>query len=113
MTSGNPICVTQELDKHWSIRYETVIRAKSNKGFKTRVWKVTQNKFQLEVERPELVDDWDQRLLMSTLSWNVKANRLTMVQIAEKDQVMINFISFSCYHQTYYTAVLPGQHHHI
>ena len=83
----------QELDRHWSIRYETVIRAKSNKGFKTRVWKVTQNKFQLEEERPELVDDWDQRLLMSILSWNVKANRLTLLQVAEKDQGKPSVIS--------------------
>ena len=70
-----------------------MIRAKSNKGFKTRVWKVTQNKFQLEVERPELVDDWDQRLLMSILSWNMKANRLTLLQVAEKDQGKPSVIS--------------------
>ena len=102
----------QELDKHWSIRYETVIRAKSNKGFKTRVWKVTQNKFQLEEERPELVDDWDQRLLMSSLSWNVKANRLTLLQVAEKDQGKPSVISL---HElrVFFVAFPPGQHGYL
>ena len=79
----------QELDKQWRICYETIIRAKSLKGYRTSVWKVTENKFQLEVERPELGEDWDQRLLMSTLSWNLAARRLTLVQTAEKDQARV------------------------
>ena len=77
----------QELDKQWRIRYETIIRAKSIKGYNTRAGKVTENKYQLEVERPELLDDWDQRFVMSTLSMDHATTRLTLVQVAEKDQV--------------------------
>ena len=77
----------QELDKQWRICYETIIRAKSLKGYRTSVWKVTENKFQLEVERPELLDDWDQRLVVSTLSRDLTGTRLTLLQTADKDQV--------------------------
>ena len=38
------------------------------------------------MERPELLDDWDQRFVMSTLSRDLTANRLTLVQTADKDQ---------------------------
>ena len=78
---------TKELDKQWRIRYETIIRAKSIKGYNTTAGKVTENKFQLEVERPELLDDWDQRLVVSTLSRDLTGTRLTLLQTADKDQV--------------------------
>ena len=77
----------QELDKQWRISYETIIRAKSIRGYNTRAGKVTENKFQLEVERPELLDDWDQRWVMSTLTREPNTNRMTLMQVAEKDQV--------------------------
>ena len=48
---------------------------------------MTENKFQLEVERPELLDDWDQRLVVSTLSRDLTGTRLTLLQTADKDQV--------------------------
>ena len=47
---------------------------------------MTENKYQLEVEKPELLDDWDQRFVISTLSRDLQANRLTLVQTADKDQ---------------------------
>ena len=47
---------------------------------------MTENKYQLEVEKPELLDDWDQRFVISTLSRDLQTNRLTLVQTAEKDQ---------------------------
>ena len=83
---GGCTYLSQELDKQWRIRYETIIRAKSIKGYNTKAGKVTENKYQLEVERPELLDDWDQRFVMSTLSRDLTANRLTLVQTADKDQ---------------------------
>ena len=48
---------------------------------------MTENKFQLEVERPELLDDWDQRMVVSTLSRDLTGTRLTLLQTADKDQV--------------------------
>ena len=56
----------------------------------TRAGKVTENKYQLEVEKPELLDDWDQRFVISTLSRDLQANRLTLVQTAEKDQATLS-----------------------
>ena len=53
----------------------------------SRAGKVTQNKFQLDVEIPEMLDDWDQRWVMSTLSR--ENNRITLNQIAEKTEVFI------------------------
>ena len=50
---------------------------------------MTENKYQLEVERPELLDDWDQRFVISTLSRDLRANRLTLVQSADKDQATL------------------------
>ena len=51
---------------------------------------MTENKYQLEVEKPELLDDWDQRFVISTLSRDLQANRLTLVQTAEKDQATLS-----------------------
>ena len=64
-----------------------MIRAKSIKGYTTNAGKVTENKFQLDIEKAELVEDWDQRFVYSTLSRDESGRRLTMQQIAEKDQV--------------------------
>ena len=64
-----------------------MIRAKSIKGYTTRAGKVTENKFQLDIEKPEIVEDWDQRFVYSTLTRDESGARLTMQQIAEKDQV--------------------------
>ena len=80
----------QELDKQWRIRVETIIRAKSIKGYNTRAGKVTENKFQLDIEKFELVEDWDQRFVSSTLSKDESGRRLTVQQVAEKDQVKSN-----------------------
>ena len=51
----------------------------------SRSGKVTENKFQLDVEIPEMLDDWDQRWVMSTLTR--ENNRITLNQIAEKTEV--------------------------
>ena len=105
------LMMMQELDKQWRISYETVIRAKSIRGYNTRAAKMTENKYQLEVERPELLDDWDQRWVMSTLTRDTGANRMTLTQVAEKDQVrqsvMITTMMINI------AEILPGQHHHL
>ena len=48
---------------------------------------MTQNKFLEGVPRPELVDDWDQRMLVTTLLLEGEAKRIILIQVAEKDQV--------------------------
>ena len=42
---------------------------------------------QAKEAKPELLDDWDQRLVITTLEVNQEGSRLELNQIAEKDQV--------------------------
>ena len=37
--------------------------------------------------KPELLDDWDQRLVVTTVKVNEEGTSLTLKQMAEKDQV--------------------------
>ena len=54
--------------------------------------KVTQNKFLEGVPKPEVVDDWDQRLITTTFLLDREALSIILLQKAEKDQVTINSI---------------------
>ena len=56
-------------------------------GYSTCNRKMTQNKFLEGVPKPELVDDWDQRLVVTTLSLDRVGKKIILVQVAEKDQV--------------------------
>ena len=78
----------QELDKHWRIMTETSIKAKSVKGYATYNRKLTENKWKAGCAKPELVEDWDQRLLVTTISRNQDGSVLELSQVAEKDQVL-------------------------
>ena len=51
---------------------------------------MTQNKFLEGVPKPELLDDWDQRLVVTTLIRDRVARKITLLQVAEKDQVRNN-----------------------
>ena len=77
----------QTPDEHWKIGSETAIKAKSVAGYSTSNGKMTQNKFLEGVPRPELVDDWDQRLVVTTLLVDRVAREIILIQVAEKDQV--------------------------
>ena len=79
----------QEIDKHWRIVTETSIKAKSVRGYSTYNRKLTENKWKAGTEKPELVEDWDQRLLVTTLSRKEDGSSLELSQIAEKDQVLV------------------------
>ena len=57
-------------------------------SFRTNNRKWTENKFKVGEAKPELVDDWDQRLVVTTLTRGEKPNSLQLSQIAEKDQVL-------------------------
>ena len=80
----------QEIDKHWRVVTETSIKAKSVRGYSTYSRKLTENKWKAGTEKPELVEDWDQRLLVTTLARKEDGNILELSQIAEKDQVLVN-----------------------
>merc|ERR1712025_238124 len=45
-----------------------------------------ENKFKVGEPKPELLDDWDQRLVVTTLEVDPAGRRLTLSQVAEKDQ---------------------------
>ena len=66
---------------------ETAIKAKSMKGYATYNRKLTENKFKPGSSKPELGEDWDQRLLISTLTREQEGKRIVLDQFAEKDQV--------------------------
>ena len=84
----------QEIDKHWRVVTETSIKAKSVRGYSTYSRKLTENKWKAGTEKPELVEDWDQRLLVTTLARKEDGNILELSQIAEKDQVLVNNAMF-------------------
>ena len=48
---------------------------------------------QAKEAKPELLDDWDQRLVITTLQVNQEGSRLELNQVAEKDQVRKKAIS--------------------
>ena len=77
----------QEIDKHWKIITETSIKAKSVRGYSTYSRKLTENKWKAGQPKPELGEDWDQRLIVTTLARLSQGNVLQLQQAAEKDQV--------------------------
>merc|ERR1712106_187815 len=88
MRAGMVLRINQELDKQWRISTETLIRAKSVRGYRTNNRKWTENKFKVGEEKPEVLDDWDQRLVVTMLEVNDQGHRLTLQQVAEKDQFL-------------------------
>ena len=82
---------------------ETAIKAKSIKGYSTynrynrnHSWKtnqesssrkLTENKWKPGCPKPELGEDWDQRLVVTTLMREEEGGIIKLVQEAEKDQV--------------------------
>jgi len=80
------ITIYEDIDKCWKILTETSIKARSIKGYKCRNYKMTANKFMLEEAKPELLEDWDPRLVITTLTYDEEAGVLVMDQAAEKDQ---------------------------
>ena len=48
---------------------------------------MTENKFKPGTPKPELGEDWEQRLLVTTLTREEEGKRIVLDQVAEKDQV--------------------------
>ena len=61
MNADSMITIYEDIDKQWKILQETSIIAKSLRGYRTRNFKMTANKFKLETPKPEVMDDWDLR----------------------------------------------------
>jgi len=87
MRADVKLTIEQEVDKQWRISTETVIKAKSIRGYRTSNRKWTENKFKVGEGKPELLDDWDQRLVVTTLTLEEDGSRLCLHQLAEKDQM--------------------------
>ena len=68
-----------------------------------RKW--TENKFKCGEAKPELLDDWDQRLVVSTLFVNQEGTRLSLHQVAERDQVK-TLLLLSCLYQLCISVIL-------
>jgi hypothetical protein len=45
--------------------------------------------------KPELLDDWDQRLVVTLMEVNEEGTKLTLKQMAEKDQVRFLHLIFT------------------
>merc|ERR550539_1370147 len=75
------LTVREEPDKQWRLSNETLIRAKSVRGYRTNNRKWTENKFKAGEAKPELVDDWDQRLVVTTLSVDEDGTRMCLDQV--------------------------------
>jgi len=82
------LMISQDPDDHWRIIWETAIKAKSFNGYATFNTKITQNRLLEGQPKPELLDDWDQRLVVSTLEVvpHGLGTKLIVHQVAEKDQ---------------------------
>jgi len=80
------LIIGKDPDDRWRIGWETAIKAKSVTGYSTCTPKLTQNRFVEGEEKPELLDDWDQRLVVSCLARGSDGRNLTVTQLAEKDQ---------------------------
>merc|ERR1711892_10362 len=88
MRAGMVLRINQELDMQWRISTETLIKAKTVRGYRTNNRKWTENKFKAGEEKPEVLDDWDQRLVVTLLEVNDQGNRLSLQQVADKDQFL-------------------------
>ena len=85
---------------------ETSIKAKSVRGYSTYSRKLTENKWLAGHPKPELVEDWDQRLLVTTLARLHQGNVLELSQLAEKDQVQ-DSKNRTFFNQTTALEILP------
>ncbi|CAB4059100.1 unnamed protein product [Lepeophtheirus salmonis] len=85
MRSDEMITLFRDVDRRWKIMSEKSIKAKSLRGFLSRNFKLVSNKFVSGEPKPECLDDWDQRMVVSTLTLEEDGNKLVITQIAEKD----------------------------
>ena len=74
---------------------DTTIKAKSIKGFNTAASKIIENKFILEEETKELLEDWDSRTVKSVMEFHenqgdlncCKFTTLHILEINQKIQI--------------------------
>jgi len=89
LASETMMTIYEDLDLQWRILSETSIKAMSIRGYKTKNFMMTGNKFAIKVPKPELLEDWDPRVVVTTLTLDESAGfgmeRLILDQVAEKD----------------------------
>lgn len=61
MKSDMVLTIYEDIDMQWKILQETCVKAKSIKGYMTKNYKMTANKFVLGEPKPQALDDWDTR----------------------------------------------------
>ena len=76
MKADAMITIYEDIDHQWKILQETSIIAKSLRGYRTRNFKMTANKFKLDVPKPEVVDDWDLRQVKIYINENREPNHI-------------------------------------
>jgi len=65
--AGCVLTISQEIDTRWLFHRETIFKVKSMVGMPTNTRKVSENRFVMEGEIKEMLEDWDQREVLSTL----------------------------------------------
>lgn len=73
------ICIKQDPDNRWTIMQETTVKAKSSYFGNTKIRKTTLNKFRPKSPCMEMVEDYDTRMLETTLVVE-GGNRLILMQ---------------------------------
>ena len=75
--------IIEDADKGWRIVSDTTIKAKSIKGFNTAASKIIENKFILDEETKELLEDWDTRTVKSVLELHDNQGDLNCCEFQE------------------------------
>ena len=55
------LSLQEDVDFQWWVRYEYRMKGLNHLGFRQAVNKLTSNKFFLEQEKPDVLEDWDKR----------------------------------------------------
>jgi len=89
LASETMMTIYEEIDLHWKILTETSVKARSIRGYKSKNFMMTGNKFLPKEPKPELLEDWDPRIVVTNLTFDETGGegkeRLILDQVAEKD----------------------------
>jgi len=89
LQSETMMTIYEDIDLRWKILSETSVKARSIRGYKAKNFMMTGNKFVPKEPKPELLEDWDPRVVVTTVTFDESAGegneRLILDQVAEKD----------------------------
>jgi len=87
--SETMMTIYEDIDLRWKILSETSVKARSIRGYKAKNFMMTGNKFSHKEPKPELLEDWDPRVVVTTMTFDESGGegheRLILDQVAEKD----------------------------